>query len=421
MSAVLTKRADEDRVIAGVAGGIGDAARIDAALVRVAFAMLALASGFGIALYALLAILLPKSTVRRPTARTRTEWDTLQVGAFAAIVAGMLLLLRKFGLWLPDRLMWPLLPTLGGLGLAWSRDDRSTTHVTTPEWASRLGPGFSSMLGNLSGTPRRAVARIGMGVLLVMVGAGALAASNGAFRAGRQALLGSAVLLAGVALTLAPWLIRLSGDLAYERRERIREQERAEIASHLHDSVLQTLTIIQRQANDPRRVAALARRQERELRSWLYGDDATGRSPSGDAVTLGAMVHAVTDEIEATYDVRVEVVRVGDAQLDDRVTALVAATREALTNAAKHAGVTTVDVYVEVGKDAVEVFVRDRGLGFVLTEVAPDRRGIAESILGRMERVGGSACVTSRPGFGTEVHLRLPGPPTTPPEPTGVN
>lgn len=277
------------------------------------------------------------------------------------------------------------------------------------------------MLGNLSGTPRRAVTRIGMGVLLVMVGAGALAASNGAFRAGRQALLGSAVLLAGVALTLAPWLIRLSGDLAYERRERIREQERAEIASHLHDSVLQTLTIIQRQANDPRRVAALARRQERELRSWLYGDDATGRSPSGDAVTLGAMVHAVTDEIEATYDVRVEVVRVGDAQLDDRVTALVAATREALTNAAKHAGVTTVDVYVEVGKDAVEVFVRDRGLGFVLAEVAPDRRGIAESILGRMERVGGSARVTSRPGFGTEVHLRLPGPPTTPPEPTGVN
>ena len=420
MSAVLTKRADEDRVIAGVAGGIGDAARIDAALVRVAFAMLALASGFGIALYALLALLLPKSTVRRPTARTRTEWDTLQVGAFAAIVAGMLLLLRKFGLWLPDRLMWPLLPTLGGLGLAWSRDDRSTTHVTTPEWASRLGPGFSSMLGNLSGTPRRAVARIGMGVLLVMVGAGALAASNGAFRAGRQALLGSAVLLAGVALTLAPWLIRLSGDLAYERRERIREQERAEIASHLHDSVLQTLTIIQRQANDPRRVAALARRQERELRSWLYGDDATGRSPS-DAVTLGAMVHAVTDEIEATYEVRVEVVRVGDAQLDDRVTALVAATREALTNAAKHAGVATVDVYVEVGKDAVEVFVRDRGLGFVLAEVAPDRRGIAESILGRMERVGGSARVTSRPGFGTEVHLRLPGPPTTPPEPTGVN
>lgn len=276
------------------------------------------------------------------------------------------------------------------------------------------------MLGNLSGTPRRAVTRIGMGVLLVMVGAGALAASNGAFRAGRQALVGSAVLLAGVALTLAPWLIRLSGDLAYERRERIREQERAEIASHLHDSVLQTLTIIQRQANDPRRVAALARRQERELRSWLYGDDATGRSPS-DAVTLGAMVHAVTDEIEATYEVRVEVVRVGDAQLDDRVTALVAATREALTNAAKHAGVTTVDVYVEVGKDAVEVFVRDRGLGFVLTEVAPDRRGIAESILGRMERVGGSARVTSRPGFGTEVHLRLPGPPTTPPEPTGVN
>ena len=98
-----------------------------------------------------------------------------------------------------------------------------------------------------------------------------------------------------------------------------------------------------------------------------------------------------------------------------------AATREALTNAAKHAGVTTVDVYVEVGKDAVEVFVRDRGLGFVLAEVATDRRGIAESILGRMERVGGSACVTSRPGFGTEVHLRLPGPLTTPPEPTGVN
>ena len=376
-------------------------------LVRAAFGMLTLASGFGIVLYAALAFLLPERGARRR--RAKTEWDGLQIAAFASVVVGLLMLLRKFGLWLPDRLMWPLLPTIGGLGLLWSREGRTPSVAASPEWAVRLGPGFSSLLASLSGTPRRAVTRIGTGAVLVLVGSGALAASNGAFRAGRQALLGSVVLLAGVALTLAPWLMRLSGDLALERRERIREQERAEIASHLHDSVLQTLTIIQRQADDPRRVAALARRQERELRSWLYGDDRNG---SPEAVTLGAVVHAVTDDIEAAYDVRVEVVRVGDAQLDDRITALVAAMREALTNAAKHAGVASVDVYVEVLPNAVEVFVRDRGTGFAMTDVAADRRGIAESIRGRMERVGGTARITSRPGFGTEVHLVLPGPHT---------
>ena len=386
-------------------------------LVRLAFALLALASGFGIALYALLAALLPKTDSSTPGETpsdhpARPAWDGMQVAAFGSIVFGLLLLLRKFGLWLPDRVMWPLMLASGGLSLVWGRDNRAVTNP--PRWVGRLGanvsPGMQTALATLTGSPRRALTRIGAGAFLVMVGAGALAASNGAFRAGRQALAGSAVLLAGLALTLAPWLMRLSSDLTFERRERIRSQERADIASHLHDSVLQTLAIIQRQADDPRRVAALARRQERELRAWLYGDDAARRASMGTAATVAAALQQGADEVEATYGTRVEIVRVGDTPLDDRTGALVSAAREAMTNAAKHAGVPSIDVYLEAQPGALEVFVRDRGRGFTRSEVANDRRGIADSIEGRMNRVGGTVRIVSEPGAGTEVHLALKSP-----------
>jgi signal transduction histidine kinase len=191
--------------------------------------------------------------------------------------------------------------------------------------------------------------------------------------------------------------------LAEERAERIRSQERAELAAHLHDSVLQTLTLVQKWAGDPTEVAALARRQERELRAWLAGN---GSSPAGSS--FAAALRAAAEEVEDGHRVKVEVVAVGDRPLDEGAEAVVAATREALTNAAKFApGAGAVTVYAEAEADRLQVFVHDRGPGFEPTSVPADRRGLRESIVGRMERHGGRAEIRSTPGQGTEVELVL--------------
>jgi signal transduction histidine kinase len=208
------------------------------------------------------------------------------------------------------------------------------------------------------------------------------------------------VLVAGT-LILAPWWIRLVRGLADERAERVRSQERAELAAHLHDSVLQTLALMQRQAENPRDVAALARRQERELRAWLNG----GR-PFGERSTFAAALELAAAEAEEAHGVPVDVVAVGDGPLVDEAEALVAAAREAIVNAAKF-GAGSVSVYAEAGDEEVEVFVRDRGPGFDVDAVPADRRGVRESIVGRMERHGGTALIHSVPGEGTEVELRL--------------
>ena len=215
-------------------------------------------------------------------------------------------------------------------------------------------------------------------------------------------LLPVVVVLVAGALILAPWWIRLVRGLADERAERIRSQERAELAAHLHDSVLQTLALMQRRAENPREVAGLARRQERELRAWLNG----GR-PLGERGTLAAALELAAAEVEEDHGVAVDVVTVGDCPLDPGAEALVAATREAVVNAAKFAGPEPVSVYAEVGEERVEVFVRDRGPGFDPDAVPEDRRGVRESIVGRMRRHGGDAVVHTGVGAGTEVELRL--------------
>ncbi len=192
--------------------------------------------------------------------------------------------------------------------------------------------------------------------------------------------------------------LRAEQELSEERARRARVEERAELAARLHDSVLQTLALIQRRAGDPPEVSSLARRQERELRALLFGDErAVG--------WLGQALHSRAAEIEDRYRVKVDVVTVGDRPLDERLAALVAAAREAMTNAAKHAGVDQVSVYLEADDAAVSVFVRDRGVGFEPDRVGSDRRGIVDSIQARMERHGGRAAVVSRPGGGTEVEL----------------
>ena len=222
---------------------------------------------------------------------------------------------------------------------------------------------------------------------------------NDALGPARDVVLGVVVMLVALTLILAPWWLRLARGLTAERAERIRSQERAEVAAHLHDSVLQTLALVQKRAGDPREVANLARRQERELRAWLGG----GRPDPGES--LAGSLEAAAAEVEETHGVPIDVVAVGDAPMDERASALVAAAREALVNAAKFAGGAPVSLYAEVGEERTEVFVRDRGPGFDLAAVPEDRRGVRESIVGRMQRHGGRATVHSAPGTGTEVEL----------------
>lgn len=208
--------------------------------------------------------------------------------------------------------------------------------------------------------------------------------------------------LLGAAVLILPLVWRSARQLAEERRQRIRSQERAEVAAHLHDSVLQTLALIQRSA-EPRQMASLARSQERELRDWLYG----GQRAADHTLVSTAMNDAAA-EVERTFRVAIEVVTAGDARLSEPANALVLAAREAMINSARHSGAARISVFVECGPEEISAFIRDHGVGFDPEAIPHDRRGISDSIEGRMARFGGVAKITSRSGRGAEVMLRVP-------------
>ena len=239
------------------------------------------------------------------------------------------------------------------------------------------------------------------GALLLAVGLAGFLASRGELAAAREGLLSTVVVVGGLVLLGLPYVARTVGELRGERLERIRSEERAELAAQVHDSVLQTLALIQKAADDPREVSRLARSQERELRTWLY-------RPAASALTFGTGLEQAAAEVEESHGVPVEVVVVGDAPRDERLSALTSAAREAMVNAAKHAGAPQVQVYAEVEPTEVTVFVRDRGRGFDPEAVPAGRFGLAESVVGRVTRAGGSARVRSAPGEGTEVRLQVP-------------
>ncbi len=248
-----------------------------------------------------------------------------------------------------------------------------------------------------------ALAQVALGLGLVAAGVALFLLATPSVASPSAGILATAAIAVGLVMVFGPWWWRLTHDLAVERQERIRSQERAEVAAHIHDSVLQTLALIQRNSTDARTVSTLARSQERELRNWLYGtvDIAPGES-------VAVALQRVSDEIEDLHGVTVETVEVGDCPVDDGLAALVLSSREALANAARHSGAAAVSAYLEVEPDRVTVFVRDRGKGFDPDEVPNDRRGIADSIVGRMHRHGGKAAVRSQPGQGTEVELLMP-------------
>jgi signal transduction histidine kinase len=345
------RRSDDDRVVAGVCAGIAAAIGVDPTLVRLVFTLLALAGGAGIVLYLAVWLL--------------TAGRTVPALAVVLVAAGVAL--RAFGI--PTHAAVALVLIAAGLVVIWRRG------------------------GSLRGDS--ATLSIA-GVLLVAAGALVLL-----FRGGPSAILGPGALAGALLLVLGPWVWQLALERDAERTARIRSTERAEMAARVHDSVLQTLALIQRHPDEPRRVAALARRQERELRSWLYGDGVTTGSS-----LAGALAEAAA-EIEETHGIRVELASGGDCPLDDAVRPVVLAAREAMQNAAKFSGADEIAVYAEADEHEVSVFVRDRGAGFDRSAVPADRRGISESIEARLARAGGSATITSTPGEGTEVELRL--------------
>lgn len=359
-------RESRGRWIGGVASGLAENLGWPVAAVRAGFVVLTFFGGIGVIAYAAYWAVLP--------ARDPDESDTTRLLAFAALVVGVFLLVPG-NPWMQVGL--PLAVIALGATVVWTRV--SPGHIGgSAQWTALI-----------------------LGVLLVGAGVFALAATGLGLRSILSVAGVAVLLLVGVGLITMPWIAGLYRELTVERQERVRSQTRAELATQVHDSVLQTLTLIRQHADDPQQVTRLARAEERHLRSWLY-------SPTGDPdETLSAALAAIAGRIEKEYPVTVEVVCVGESDLDDRGRALVDAAGEAVLNAAKHAG-GAISLYAEVGDGRVEVFVRDRGPGFDPDKVPADRLGVRQSIRGRMQRCGGSCQIRSGER-GTEVTLSVPG------------
>lgn len=411
-------RSLDDRVVGGVAGGLARHLAVDPFAVRVTFVVLGIFGGLGLVLYAGLWMVLPLQAPLAPDApgleaatrqgkrapRTRRLHDVGPLVAVGAVVVGLALLGGDLAG--GSALLWPLVLGVAGIGvLWWQADEAQRERWTDPRGRIDLvralvgGGGLSSW------------ARLAVGLVLLVLALVLFAVQTGGVGVAREVLLAGLLGVVGLGLLVGPWLVRLTGDLSEERAARIRTQERADVAAHLHDSVLQTLALIQKHADDGRAVATLARAQERDLRSWLYGD------PGHPETSLAAALRRAAAEVEDAHGVPVEVVTVGDAVVTEQLRPVVLAAREAMVNAAKHSGADQVDVFAESAGRRTEVFVRDRGRGFDPESVAADRLGVRTSIVDRMRRHGGSATVRSAPGEGTEVRLTLEHPPAAPATP----
>jgi signal transduction histidine kinase len=387
------ERAVSGRIIGGVAAGLSAHIGIPARWIRIAFIVLALVSGFGLLLYGAYWIIVPQERLPSGEAPEATDNPIKQqllrwtfIFLALAVLVGMLVdFVPSNKFFIPGGL------SLLGAAFMW----RQASEADRTQWRRISRRSLLATMTNGIG-----LGRVLLGAALVAAGTISSIAGSG-ISALRDGLIAVVATLTGVALITGPWWLRLVSDLSTERRARIRSQERADIAAHLHDSVLQTLALIQRNADSPREVIRLARGQERELRTLLY-------DPQRDSDRLASALAAVVAEVEDQYALTIERVIVGDAPGDDGVSALVQATREALVNAAKHAKVSTVSLYAEVEPGEIGIYIRDRGVGFDETAVPTDRQGLRGSIRDRMSRHGGEAVVRSSPGGGTEVQLRMP-------------
>ncbi|MGI8456890.1 MAG: ATP-binding protein [Propionibacteriaceae bacterium] len=410
-------RVAEGAMLGGVCTGLARHLGWPVMVIRIGFVALLITQLLGVIAYGALWLLMPPAIeptkapgieaasrgnkrdaargAGRSALKSRRRMDVGALVALMALGAGLLWLVQLTGWGISQSLFWPIAFACAGAALVWRQADTAQQREWRAEAGGRL---WLAPFVARGGWP--AVVRVVLGLGLI---GGAFAVVIAQYQQLAQlpavlALTGLA--LAGVAIVVAPWLYRSRTTLNQVRAEKVRADARADMAAHLHDSVLQTLALIQRQADDPKAVQQLARRQERELRGWLYGDELADTTVKA-ALTQGA------SDIEDERGVPVELVVVGDADLNESLGALVRAAREAMMNAAKHADVDKIDVYAEIDEDHVEVFVRDRGRGFDLGDIDDDRMGVRGSIVDRMARHGGRAVIRTAPGEGTEVKLEM--------------
>jgi signal transduction histidine kinase/phage shock protein PspC (stress-responsive transcriptional regulator) len=401
-------RVAEGAMLGGVCTGLARHLGWPVMVIRAGFVALVIFQFLGVIAYGALWLLLPpESTTTAPgleaasrtglrdpsRPRRRVDWGMLV--ALVAFGGGLLWLVQMSGFGVSQQLFWPVAFACAGAALVWRQADSAQQKKWRAEAGGKV---WLAPFVARGGWP--ALVRVIIGLGLVGAAFGIVLAQEGHIDQLPEVMAMTTLALAGLAVVLAPWLHRSRAALNQARAEKVRADARADMAAHLHDSVLQTLALIQRHAEDPKAVSQLARRQERELRTWLYEEELP-------ETTLRAALTAAAAEVEDERGVPVDVVVVGDCDTSDQVQALVRAVREAIVNAAKHSGADKIDVYAEVDDDRVEVFVRDRGQGFDLDDVGEDRMGVKGSILDRMERHGGKASVRSRPGEGTEVRLEI--------------
>jgi len=385
-----------------VCGGLSLATGIDVTIVRIGFVLLTLGSGIGIPVYALAWLLIPLQG-ETTTIFTRSLNDRrglrLVIALIPILVAAQLVA-DALHIGFLTKFTWPVFLALGVAILIRRNASEGERLWINDDLLPMLHPGgdhhrrWTLLLRVALGVI------IGVGGLLVLI----LGHSSGS---GLRPVGGALLVIAAIVVVFGPWWLTLLRDLMSERQARALAEERAQMAAHVHDSVLQTLALIQRSADDPRHVVQLARAQERELRSWLF----EGRPPGAigqAASTVSEGVAMIQRQIEADHGVTVQVVVVGDCPLDEGLRALLEASREATVNSAKWSGASQVSLYAEVERECVMVFVRDRGQGFDPEAVPHDRQGIAQSIRGRMARFGGSVVIRSAPGDGAEVELSMP-------------
>ncbi|MET9291188.1 PspC domain-containing protein [Streptomyces sp. NPDC003077] len=410
-------RSADGRLLGGVARGLAGHLGLPVAWVRIVFLALLMAEGMGALLYAAFWFIVPLGVggveVPRPAADAKGRPDIRgerekdgrrrllarkpdkgQLLALMTLLIGAGIVASRFQLGRVSHYLWPVLLIAAGVALVWRQAD----NARRAQWLQ---------LGRRKGLIP--VLRGAAGVLLVVVGVTGIFVLQGSVGHLGSVLQAALAIVVGIALLAGPWLVRMVQDLSAERLMRIRAQERAEVAAHVHDSVLHTLTLIQRNADNPREVARLARSQERELRSWLYKPEGRGKDETEEPDTLAEAVRKTAAEVEDHHGVPIEVVVVGDCALDERLGAQMQAAREAMVNAAKYGGEGgPVQVYAEVeGGRTVFISVKDRGPGFDLDAVPEDRMGVRESIIGRMQRNGGTAHLRNGPDGGTVVELEM--------------
>jgi signal transduction histidine kinase len=397
------RRSPDNRVLAGVCGAVSSATGIDAMWVRIGFVLLAIGSGVMVLVYAMAWLLIPMEG-ESANIYSRAINDRRGIRLIAAILIPLLIAVQlvtsSLHVTFIGFLGWPTFLAAGVVILIWRNANESEKAFIDHDVVPLLG-------ADTHGHGRRwLVARVVGGVLIGAAGIVVLVMGHTTVAALRP-VGGAALVVAASVIIFGPWWLSLVRELIAERQARALAEERAQMAAHVHDSVLQTLALIQRSSDDPQNVVRLARAQERELRAWLF----EGRSPgaiSEDATMLAEGVGLLQRQVEADHGIAVQVVMVGDCELDEALRALLDAAREATVNAAKWSGADQVSVYAEVEPDTVMLYVRDRGTGFDPDTVPDDRQGIAQSIRARMGRFGGAAVVRSTPGEGAEVQLSMP-------------